>query len=336
MPSMTGILTSMMTRSGRELAGQLDRLLAVRRPARRPRSRPPPASRRGRGGSAPRPRPRRRGCRPGCGGRRRSVRCSTGGRTGAGHAIGRGLGVHGVVGHGDSLVAGPDPGRSGLCWLRRVPRVPRAGLEPARPFEQSILSAPCLPFHHPGGCGESIPGGRAGPHRHGPGGAAAGQDPTAGVSRSSYAGATLLTASPIVVDPQGVGGAGDAGGRPGDDDDGVALDAAAGLQQRRRRPGSAIWSVCLAIGTWNVSMPQVSASCERVDALGVNASIGSSRRMRDSRLAESPDGGEGDEVLGAEQVADLGRRGRDGAAGRVRLGAQLGHRGRGRAPRCSR
>ncbi len=28
--------------------------------------------------------------------------------------------------------------------------VPRAGLEPARPCEQSILSAPCLPFHHPG------------------------------------------------------------------------------------------------------------------------------------------------------------------------------------------
>ena len=28
--------------------------------------------------------------------------------------------------------------------------VPGAGLEPARPFEQSILSAPCLPFHHPG------------------------------------------------------------------------------------------------------------------------------------------------------------------------------------------
>ena len=30
----------------------------------------------------------------------------------------------------------------------------------------------------------------------------------------------------------------------------------------------AIWSVCLAIGTWNVSMPQVSASCERVAAFG--------------------------------------------------------------------
>ena len=28
--------------------------------------------------------------------------------------------------------------------------VPRAGLEPARPCGQSILSAPCLPFHHPG------------------------------------------------------------------------------------------------------------------------------------------------------------------------------------------
>ena len=29
-------------------------------------------------------------------------------------------------------------------------QVPRAGFEPARPFEQSILSAPCLPFHHLG------------------------------------------------------------------------------------------------------------------------------------------------------------------------------------------
>jgi hypothetical protein len=38
-------------------------------------------------------------------------------------------------------------------------RVPRAGLEPARPFEQSILSAPCLPFHHPGEVAPiSIPG----------------------------------------------------------------------------------------------------------------------------------------------------------------------------------
>ena len=36
--------------------------------------------------------------------------------------------------------------------------VPGAGLEPARPFEQSILSAPCLPFHHPGRvAGISIP-----------------------------------------------------------------------------------------------------------------------------------------------------------------------------------
>ena len=34
---------------------------------------------------------------------------------------------------------------------RSLDFVPRAGLEPARPFEQSILSAPCLPFHHPGG-----------------------------------------------------------------------------------------------------------------------------------------------------------------------------------------
>src|SRR5689334_4136428 len=32
--------------------------------------------------------------------------------------------------------------------LFRRSRVPKAGLEPARPFEQSILSAPCLPFHH--------------------------------------------------------------------------------------------------------------------------------------------------------------------------------------------
>jgi hypothetical protein len=35
---------------------------------------------------------------------------------------------------------------SAIC--RSVARVPKAGLEPARPFEQSILSAPCLPFHH--------------------------------------------------------------------------------------------------------------------------------------------------------------------------------------------
>ena len=29
--------------------------------------------------------------------------------------------------------------------------MPGAGFEPARPFEQWILSPPCLPFHHPGG-----------------------------------------------------------------------------------------------------------------------------------------------------------------------------------------
>ena len=28
--------------------------------------------------------------------------------------------------------------------------MPGAGFEPARPFEQWILSPPCLPFHHPG------------------------------------------------------------------------------------------------------------------------------------------------------------------------------------------
>jgi hypothetical protein len=35
--------------------------------------------------------------------------------------------------------------------------VPGAGLEPARPCEQGILSPWCLPFHHPGGrhCGLS-------------------------------------------------------------------------------------------------------------------------------------------------------------------------------------
>ena len=45
--------------------------------------------------------------------------------------------------------------------------VPRAGLEPARPFEQSILSAPCLPFHHPGEVAAiSIPGYRSHPERH--------------------------------------------------------------------------------------------------------------------------------------------------------------------------
>ena len=31
-----------------------------------------------------------------------------------------------------------------------APTVPGAGLEPAQPCGQSILSAPCLPFHHPG------------------------------------------------------------------------------------------------------------------------------------------------------------------------------------------
>lgn len=28
--------------------------------------------------------------------------------------------------------------------------MPRAGLEPARPFDPRILSPVCLPFHHPG------------------------------------------------------------------------------------------------------------------------------------------------------------------------------------------
>jgi hypothetical protein len=46
--------------------------------------------------------------------------------------------------------------------VRRLLVVPRAGLEPARPFEQSILSAPCLPFHHPGEVAAiSIPGSRS-------------------------------------------------------------------------------------------------------------------------------------------------------------------------------
>lgn len=31
--------------------------------------------------------------------------------------------------------------------------VPGAGVEPARPFGQGILSPVCLPFHHPGGRG---------------------------------------------------------------------------------------------------------------------------------------------------------------------------------------
>src|SRR5680860_309136 len=39
---------------------------------------------------------------------------------------------------------------SRFCSSGAYELVPGAGLEPARPFEQSILSAPCLPFHHPG------------------------------------------------------------------------------------------------------------------------------------------------------------------------------------------
>ncbi len=35
--------------------------------------------------------------------------------------------------------------------------VPGAGLEPARPYGQGILSPQCLPFHHPGiGCRDCL------------------------------------------------------------------------------------------------------------------------------------------------------------------------------------
>jgi hypothetical protein len=51
------------------------------------------------------------------------------------------------------------PAETALPQSQGPKPVPRAGLEPARPFEQSILSAPCLPFHHPGEVARiSIPG----------------------------------------------------------------------------------------------------------------------------------------------------------------------------------
>src|SRR5438552_14748809 len=46
--------------------------------------------------------------------------------------------------------------RVGCAQSGRKPRgttrvsVPEEGLEPPRPFEQSVLSAQCLPFHHSG------------------------------------------------------------------------------------------------------------------------------------------------------------------------------------------
>ena len=39
-----------------------------------------------------------------------------------------------------------------------------------------------------------------------------------------------------------------------------------------------ISSVCSTIGVWNVSTPQVSASCERTACIGVNASTGTRER----------------------------------------------------------
>ena len=49
-----------------------------------------------------------------------------------------------VLGHEDAL------GRRGGRGRRGLTHVPGAGLEPARPRGQRILSPPCLPFHHPG------------------------------------------------------------------------------------------------------------------------------------------------------------------------------------------
>lgn len=46
------------------------------------------------------------------------------------------------------------------CEARFIERsmVPGAGLEPARPYGQGILSPQCLPFHHPGKGGVTVYG----------------------------------------------------------------------------------------------------------------------------------------------------------------------------------
>ncbi len=46
----------------------------------------------------------------------------------------------------DRLILRHENASCGRCCAH----VPGAGLEPACPCGQSILSAPCLPFHHPG------------------------------------------------------------------------------------------------------------------------------------------------------------------------------------------
>lgn|GEM_PF-6787043 len=46
----------------------------------------------------------------------------------------------------------------GVCadFLSSAQMVPRAGVEPARPFGQEILSLVCLPFHHRGAVGDGV------------------------------------------------------------------------------------------------------------------------------------------------------------------------------------
>ena len=149
---------------GAQLVGQLARPARRRRPGRRRRSRPRRASRRGRGGSAPRPRPRRCGA-AGAGAAGRAA-------SGAASAARRRLIGAGVTVVGPDACAGTDHSAAGSSWPSRLrdadaaARVPGAGLEPARPCEQSILSAPCLPFHHPGRVRRQHTRRPAGPHRH--------------------------------------------------------------------------------------------------------------------------------------------------------------------------
>src|SRR5690606_31144514 len=59
------------------------------------------------------------------------------------------------------------PGREGGAeWIDRRGLVPLAGLEPARPCGQQILSLPRLPFRHRGTGGDTIEVGMAGQPCH--------------------------------------------------------------------------------------------------------------------------------------------------------------------------
>jgi hypothetical protein len=124
------------------------------------------------------------------------------------------------------------------CAGQRLSMVPRAGLEPARPFEQSILSAPCLPFHHPGEVAAiSIPGSRSQHER-----VAARTGGRWNVRNNHWresrsvevlvGGGHPVPGVSDVVHPEPVGRARYAGRGAGDDDHGVALDATAAHQQR--------------------------------------------------------------------------------------------------------